>query len=152
MSQPADQELSSSPPSPQPRSHSRKGKAKQVPQRGPSYTSAEDKVLTSAFLNVTRDPIVGANQPSSTYWQRVSTYYHENLPNCRPRTNVSLTHRWSYIANHCSRFTSYMAEQNRHIESGKTEEDRVRNYAMLENVLLCTMLCLFLQMICIAEE
>ncbi len=45
--------------------------SRKFPQRGRSYTQAEDKALCSAYLNVSRDPIVGANQTSDTYWDRI---------------------------------------------------------------------------------
>ncbi len=125
MSQPTPLDLTSSPPSQHPRTRTKKSKAHKVPQRGPSYTAAEDKTLTSAYLNISRDPIVGANQPSGTYWERISTYFHENNPTATHRSLESLQHRWGSISKDTSRFCAFLSEQQRRRESGKTDDDRV---------------------------
>ncbi|KAJ1264816.1 hypothetical protein BS78_08G030800 [Paspalum vaginatum] len=72
--------------------------------RSPPYTVSEDKALCYAFLNVSRDPIVGANQTSDTA--------------------DSLSHRWRLIAKEAARFCGTKARIDHLRESGKTENDR----------------------------
>jgi len=98
---------------------------RKIPQRGPSYTHAKDKALCSAYLNVSRDPIVGANQTSDTYWDRICKYYHDNNELTTHRTIDSLQHRWGTISKDTTCFCGFKAEQDRRRESGKTEDDRV---------------------------
>ncbi|XP_013617765.1 PREDICTED: glutathione S-transferase T3-like [Brassica oleracea var. oleracea] len=39
------------------------------------WTSADDEVLISAWLNTSKDALVGNDQKSGTFWQRVGDYY-----------------------------------------------------------------------------
>ncbi|KAJ1273360.1 hypothetical protein BS78_06G274100 [Paspalum vaginatum] len=43
--------------------------------RSVNYTREEDLCLISAWLNVSRDPIVGTNQSHDAYLERVTKYY-----------------------------------------------------------------------------
>lgn len=98
--------------------------------RGTSYTIAEDKALCSAYLNVSRDPIVGTNQKSETYWERITNYYNDLKVGCY-RTACSLTARWGVISKDTSLFCGIKAEVDRLRQSGKTEQDRVRTRCLL---------------------
>jgi hypothetical protein len=111
-------------PSP-PRRSTKRTKSKASSSRGPSYSTAEDKALCSAYLNVSRDPIVGAYQTDETYWERIAKYYNENNKFRVPRTPDSLATRWHNISKDTARFCGKKAEVDRRRESGKTEEDRV---------------------------
>lgn len=104
----------------------KKNQTKGVSSRGLSYTVAEDKVLCSAYLNVTRDPIVGTNQKSETYWERITNYYNTNTPG-PARTTDSLISRWSTISKDTARFCGIKAEVDRRRQSGKTESDRIED-------------------------
>ncbi|EHS63383.1 uncharacterized protein PGTG_22798 [Puccinia graminis f. sp. tritici CRL 75-36-700-3] len=42
--------------------------------KNPLWTIEEDKLLCVAWLNVTRDPIVGTGQKAATFWERVAAY------------------------------------------------------------------------------
>lgn len=78
-----------------------KGKKKAVAQegseggahRGNNYTIEEDLCLISAWLNVSRDPIVGTNQTYEAYWDRITSYYDQHKPKYSSRTKKSLQHR-----------------------------------------------------------
>ncbi|OEL21967.1 hypothetical protein BAE44_0017014, partial [Dichanthelium oligosanthes] len=108
-----------------PPSRTRKTRSQKVSQRGPSYNRAEDKALCSTYLNVSHDPIFGANQTSATFWERISQYFHDNNSFPTQRSIDSLQHWWGSISRDTSRFCSFKAEQDRHRESGKTEDDQV---------------------------
>ncbi|XP_028124012.1 glutathione S-transferase T3-like [Camellia sinensis] len=44
------------------------------PQRGGNFTIEEDKLLVSAWLNISLDAIHGNEQKRSTYWKRVGFF------------------------------------------------------------------------------
>jgi len=35
-------------------------------------------VVVSAWLNISKDPVHGANQSKGTFWSRIHTYFEEN--------------------------------------------------------------------------
>jgi hypothetical protein len=118
-------EITTSPPATTRRGKKQKQKMQNETGRGPSYTIDEDRALCSAYVNVGRDPIVGANQNSATYWERIANFFHDRSTCATRRSPTSLTDRWGTISYETSRFCSYLAEQERRRESGKTASDRV---------------------------
>ena len=49
-------------------------------QRGGNFTSEEDIMIISAWLNISLDAVQGNEQKSKTYWQRVCKFFHEYKP------------------------------------------------------------------------
>ncbi|KAG6624740.1 hypothetical protein CIPAW_16G048900 [Carya illinoinensis] len=47
-------------------------------QRGVSFTTEEDNLLVSAWLNISLDTIRGTDQKSTQMWERIYEYYHEH--------------------------------------------------------------------------
>ena len=39
------------------------------------WTPIEDRVLISSWLNTTKDPVVGNEQRSGTFWKRIAAYF-----------------------------------------------------------------------------
>ena len=39
------------------------------------WTPVEDMVLISSWLNTTKDPVVGNEQRSGTFWKRIAAYF-----------------------------------------------------------------------------
>jgi hypothetical protein len=72
-------------------------KRKGTSKRKKYFTLTEDETLCSAYLNMSKDPIVGVNQSMQTYWGRITDYYNDNRKNSIERTQNSLQHRWSDI-------------------------------------------------------
>jgi hypothetical protein len=108
--------------------HSRgKGCARGVSTRTGNFKSIEDEVLCSAYLNVSKDPIVGVNQPQGGYWARIMQFYMENRKIATDRTQSSLQLKWGDIMKYMSRFCGFYAEIERQHQSGKNEDDKVRN-------------------------
>jgi len=101
-----------------------------------SYTPKEDEVICSAYLNVSKDPVVSVNQPSKTYWERICDYYNENRGMYGQRTISSLQHRWGEISRDTCKFTAFYAEIERKNQSGKNEDDKVLSL-YLHWLLLC---------------
>jgi len=84
--------------------------------------------LCSAYLNVSKDPIVGVNQPIGSYWARITTYFLENKRTPYDRTQSSLQHRWGDIQKDTSRFSGFFAEIERQHRSGTNENDTVYSF------------------------
>jgi hypothetical protein len=57
----------------------------------------EGKLLVSAWLNVSQDPIQGVNQAYNIYWGRIHQYFHGNKNFDSDHPQVSLMNRWSDI-------------------------------------------------------
>ncbi|GJN20535.1 hypothetical protein PR202_gb07926 [Eleusine coracana subsp. coracana] len=92
-----------------------------------NYSTKEDEALVLAWQNVCLDPVVGKDQPGSTYWQRMSDYYHENVSVPSNRSINSLNHRWSLISECCTRWAGCVKNIERQQPSGLTTQDRL-NY------------------------
>ena len=65
--------------------------------RTKNFSSDEDILLVSAWLNVGMDGISGVDQSQGTYWRRIHEYFHANKSFESTRTEVSLINRWSTI-------------------------------------------------------
>jgi hypothetical protein len=110
-----------------PRGSRGKGCARGVSTRTGSFKSIEDEVLCSAYLNVSKDPIVGVNQPQGGYWARITQFYKENRKTAIDRTQSSLQHKWGDIMKDTSMFCGSYVEIERQHQSGKNEDDKVHN-------------------------
>ncbi|PVH37825.1 hypothetical protein PAHAL_5G099100 [Panicum hallii] len=100
---------------------------KGVPKRSKNFSPIEDETLCSAYLNVSKDPIIGINQSITSYWNRITDYYNENRKTPSERIKNSLQHRWSGIQKDTVRFCGFYAEIERKRESGKSEDDKVKD-------------------------
>jgi hypothetical protein len=54
------------------------------------FFTNRDETLCSAYLNMTKDPIVGVNQKMEIYWIRISKFYNENKKTENARSLLSL--------------------------------------------------------------
>jgi hypothetical protein len=57
-------------------------------KKAPNYTEPEDFELCRAWIRISEDPAVGIHQDGNTFWQRVTTAYHEAIVG---HTNSNLT-------------------------------------------------------------
>jgi hypothetical protein len=81
---------------------------KKISQRMASYTIEEDKMLCSAWIEISQDPLYDAEQKGNAYWIRVGKYLHEHRllvenPFYR-KCKDALSKRWSFIHAECSRY------------------------------------------------
>jgi hypothetical protein len=51
-------------------------KGKRISQRTSSYKTTEDKVLCESWLEISTDPICGAEQKGFNYWGKVGKFFH----------------------------------------------------------------------------
>jgi hypothetical protein len=100
-------------------------------KRNKNFSISKDEVLCSAYLNVSKDPIVGVNQPAGSYWARMEQWYNEHKKTAQARTMSSLQHRWGDIQRDTSRFCGFFAEVERRNASGKSEDDKVNRSRIL---------------------
>jgi hypothetical protein len=97
-------------------------------KRTNNFTLIEDEKIYSAYLNVSKDLIVGVNQTMQCYSARIAEFYNENKKTANSRTSSSLQHRWSDIQKETSRFCGFYAKIKRRNQSGKSKDDKV-NFA-----------------------
>ncbi|KAL6909822.1 hypothetical protein ACP4OV_001481 [Aristida adscensionis] len=64
--------------------------------RTKNFRDEEDRLLVSAWLNVSMDPILGTEQSQTSYWPRVYDYFHANKSFDSDRSQSSLMN-WSAI-------------------------------------------------------
>jgi hypothetical protein len=79
-------------------------------KRTKNFNPKEDEVVCSGWLNISKDPIQGANQSRSTFWSRVHVYFEEHMKehikDQVPRTQSSVMHRWLTIQTIVNKFCS----------------------------------------------
>ncbi|KAG5528353.1 hypothetical protein RHGRI_029129 [Rhododendron griersonianum] len=105
-------------------SNTQKGSTPKRAQCGGKFTIEEDKLLVSAYLNVSLDVVQGNDQKLKTYWRRVWDYFHEHMPLAQRNEN-SLMNRWSIIQLSVNKFYGCFAGIEAKHQSGMNEEDKV---------------------------
>ncbi|XP_039834283.1 uncharacterized protein LOC120695024 [Panicum virgatum] len=86
-SQPDVQEI------PCPPTASKKGKDKKVSRRDSNFTTEEDEVICSAWLNVTTDAAIGCNQTEGGFYKRIHTYFKQNKPQGSEHNQIAIQGR-----------------------------------------------------------
>ncbi|XP_028108100.1 uncharacterized protein LOC114306966 [Camellia sinensis] len=97
------------------------------PQRGGNFTIEEDKLLVSAWLNISLDAVHGNEQKRSTYWKRVWDFFHEHKKFESNRNENSFMNRWSTIQLDMNKFCGCCAQIESLHQSGINEDDNVLN-------------------------
>jgi hypothetical protein len=100
---------------------------KGVPRRMKNFLTLEDETLCSAYLNVSKDSIIGTNQATKSYWGRIIDYFNEMKKISSTRTQSSFQHRWGDIQKDTSCFCGFYAEIERKKQSGKSEDGKVKD-------------------------
>ena len=89
------------------------------------WTTAEDLVLISSWLNTSKDPVVRNEQKSGTFWKRIPAYYNAS-PKVVGFPKRELSHckqRWHKINNLVSKFCGCYEAVTREKASGCNEND-----------------------------
>ena len=98
-----------------PRSRSSRPNSK----RSKNFDLKEDLVVVSAWLNVSKDPVHGANQSKETFWSRIHDYFVKNKKTFSLRSESSIMHRWMTILSQVNKFCGcYVAIEGRN-QSGQ---------------------------------
>ncbi|XP_018477054.1 uncharacterized protein LOC108848238 [Raphanus sativus] len=90
------------------------------------WKPADDEVIISAWINTSKDPIVGNSQNSGTFWARVGDYYAAS-PHGRAqgegREHLNIKQRWHKINDFTNKFCAAHAAAERQISSGQSDHD-----------------------------
>ena len=100
-------------------------------KRSKNFDSKEDLVVVSAWLNISKDPVHGANQSKGTFWSRIHTYFEENKTTPFFRTESSIMHRWMTILNQVNKFSACYEAIERRNQSGAIIQDKVIVFLLL---------------------
>lgn len=90
------------------------------------WSSADDEVLISVWLNTSKDTIVGNDQKGGTFWVRVGEYIAET-PHAKAsgdrRMHLNCKQRWHKINDLTNKFCRAFAAAERQQSSGQGEND-----------------------------
>ncbi|KAL6525460.1 hypothetical protein OROHE_015767 [Orobanche hederae] len=93
-------------------------------KRGKNFDEEEVKLLVSAWLNTSLDPINGNNIKGDRFWGRIEKYYMEGkAEDWQLRTRSSLTHRWGVIKKAINKFCGFLNQVEDLQRSGANNED-----------------------------
>ncbi|XP_057744894.1 glutathione S-transferase T3-like [Arachis stenosperma] len=82
----------------------------------------EDEMLISGWLNVSTDPVVGADQKGETFWSRIHSYCVEFCTDMT-RGIVACKKRWYKINKAIAQFAGCYDQASRNIRSGSNADD-----------------------------
>ncbi|KAF8046601.1 hypothetical protein N665_0501s0019 [Sinapis alba] len=89
------------------------------------WTPKEDKILIGAWLNTSKDPVVGNEQRAGAFWKRIQDYYNSSplLVGTVPRESVQCKQRWSRINDQVCKFVGCYGAALREQRSGQNDDD-----------------------------
>ncbi|KAG2549313.1 hypothetical protein PVAP13_9KG289413, partial [Panicum virgatum] len=90
-----------------------------------NFSTEEDCLLVSAWLNVGIDPIQGVDQSQGTYWGRIYDYFHADRTFESTRTTISLMNRWSGIQHDVNLFCGCVTRIQDRNRSGSRVDDKI---------------------------
>ncbi|RLN11552.1 glutathione S-transferase T3-like [Panicum miliaceum] len=111
--------------------HQTPATAKSSQGRTKNFSSEEDMLLVSAWLNVGMDPIQGVDQSQGTYWRRMHEYFHANKTFESTRTEISLMNRWSGIQHDVNVFCECLSRIEARNQNGSRVDDKIANACAL---------------------
>lgn len=91
--------------------------------RDTNFTTEEDILLLSGWLNNSMDTIQGNGQEHKYYWTRVWEYFHKENTFSSKRTVNSLMNRWSTIQLGTNNFCGFFAQIERKNQSSVNEQN-----------------------------
>ena len=90
-----------------------------------NFDPKEDLVVVAAWLNTSKDPVRGANQPHDSFWSRIHAFYEKHKTTEAFRTESSIMHRWMTILDQVNKFYACYEAIERRNQSGATIQDKV---------------------------
>ena len=89
------------------------------------WTAKEDLVLISAWLNTSKDPIVGNDQKAGAFWKRIEVYVNASpqLNGCPPRESSQCKQRWGRVNDSVGKFVGSFEAALKNKASGQNEND-----------------------------
>ncbi|RLN22760.1 hypothetical protein C2845_PM07G18380 [Panicum miliaceum] len=99
--------------------------------RTKNFSDEEDRLLMSAWLNVSMNAIQGVNQSQTSYWARIHEYFHANKSFESDRSQGSLMNRWSTIQHDVNIFCGCVTRIEDRNQSGCSVDDKIANACAL---------------------
>ncbi|KAF8082676.1 hypothetical protein N665_0812s0006 [Sinapis alba] len=89
------------------------------------WTPTDDVVLISSWLNTSKDPVVGNEQRSGAFWQRIAAYFAASpkVAGCEGREPGHCKQRWHRINDLVCKFCGAYESATREKSSGCNEND-----------------------------
>ncbi|XP_048605490.1 glutathione S-transferase T3-like [Brassica napus] len=89
------------------------------------WSPTEDGVLISAWLNTSKDPIVGNEQKAISFWKRIAAYCGESpkLDGLPKREQTQCKQRWGKINEGVCKFVGSYHAATKQRSSGQSEDD-----------------------------
>ncbi|WZY82885.1 hypothetical protein YC2023_029269 [Brassica napus] len=89
------------------------------------WSTAEDLVLISAWLNTSKDPVVGNEQRAGTFWKRIGAYYNASpkVVGLPKREQTHCKQRWGKINEGVCKFVGSYDAATKQRTSGQSEDD-----------------------------
>jgi len=94
-------------------------------KRTKNFDPKEDLVVVAAWLNTSKDPVRGANQPPGSFWSRIHAFYEKHKTTETFRTESFIMHRWMTILDQVNKFCACYEAIERRNQSGATIQDKV---------------------------
>lgn len=97
----------------------------QKPKSRRSWSHTEDVVLISAWLNTSKDAVIGNEQKGSAFWSRIAAYYAASpkLDGVEKRQPLHCKHRWQRINDTVCKFVGSYDAATKAKSSGQNEDD-----------------------------
>ncbi|XP_074337428.1 glutathione S-transferase T3-like [Apium graveolens] len=86
----------------------------------------EDKLLISAWLNVSTDPMIGTDQKGEIFWERIREYCEESIPGLIKRGGIAIKKRWQRINEGAQRYGACYDQAERRVGSGSNLDNITR--------------------------
>ncbi|XP_048637633.1 glutathione S-transferase T3-like [Brassica napus] len=89
------------------------------------WTPVEDMVLISSWLNTSKDPVVGNEQRSGAFWNRIAAYFAASpkIAATEHRESTHCKQRWHKINDQVNKFCRAFEAATRQKTSGQNEND-----------------------------
>ncbi|XP_010463081.1 PREDICTED: glutathione S-transferase T3-like [Camelina sativa] len=94
------------------------------------WSTQDDLVLISGWLNTSKDAVVGNGQKAGSFWIRIGDYYETSShvrDGAQPRRPDHCRQRWQKISKEVSRFCGAFAEAESERASGMNDLDVLQN-------------------------
>lgn len=92
---------------------------------GRNWSQKEDVVLIRAWLNTSKDPIIGYDRRPGSFWKRVGAYFNASphLVGMPDREVGNCKQRWSKINDQVNEFVGSLCAATRMQSSGRNDND-----------------------------
>ncbi|KAL0873604.1 hypothetical protein Bca101_023309 [Brassica carinata] len=88
------------------------------------WSPVDDEVLISAWLNTSKDAVVGTEQKSRNFWKRVGDYF--SATHHEKRDGEHCKQRWHKINGDVNKYCAAYAAAERQVTSGQNDTDLVK--------------------------